>query len=74
MIVTEYEVGPGAYGVALGADGAAWTSLTDRDGSITQEVGFEPGAEPHGIALGPDRSVWIALETGTVINLTESEP
>jgi hypothetical protein len=30
MIVTEYEVGPGAYGVALGADGAAWTSLTGR--------------------------------------------
>jgi hypothetical protein len=28
MIVTGYEVGPGAYGVALGADGAAWTSLT----------------------------------------------
>jgi len=40
MIVTEYEVGPGAYG----------------------------------IALGPDRSVWIALETGTLIRLTESEP
>jgi hypothetical protein len=39
MIVTEYEVGPGAYGVALGADGAAW----------------------------------IALETGTLIHLTESE-
>jgi virginiamycin B lyase len=46
----------------------------DRDGSITREVGFEPGAEPHGIALGPDRSVWIALETGTLIHLTESEP
>ena len=30
MIVTEYEVGPGAYGVALDADGAAWTSLTGR--------------------------------------------
>jgi virginiamycin B lyase len=102
MIVTEYEVGPGAYGVALGADGAAWTSLTgrgelarvgrghpgwgcwatlwaassavrlDRDGGIAQEVGFEPGAEPHEIALGPDRSVWIALETGTLVHLTES--
>ena len=30
MVVTEYEVGPGAYGVTLGADGAAWTSLTGR--------------------------------------------
>ena len=38
------------------------------------EVGFEPGAEPHGIALGPDLSVWIALATGTLIHLTESEP
>ena len=28
----------------------------------------------NGIALGPDRSVWIALETGTLIHLTESEP
>jgi hypothetical protein len=28
MLVTEYDVGPGAYGVALAADGAVWTSLT----------------------------------------------
>ena len=65
MIVSEYEVGPGAYGVALGADGAAWTSLTGR-GELAR-VG------PDGIALGPDRSVWIALETGTLIHLTESD-
>jgi virginiamycin B lyase len=30
MLVTEYDVGPGAYGVALAADGAVWTSLTGR--------------------------------------------
>jgi virginiamycin B lyase len=84
MIVTEYEVGPGAYGVTLGADGAAWTSLTGRgelarvgpDGQVSQvsldNAQGEPGAEPHGIALGPGRSVWIALETGTLIHLTES--
>ena len=44
----------------------------DQHGSITQEIGFDPGAEPHGIALGPGRSVWIALEAGTLIHLTES--
>ena len=27
---TEYDVGPGAYGVAIAADGAVWTSLTGR--------------------------------------------
>ena len=30
MLVTEYDVGPGAYGVAVAADGAVWTSLTGR--------------------------------------------
>ena len=71
MIVTEYEVGPGAYGVARGRPSSA--VRLDQHGSITQEIGFEPGAEPHGIALGPGRSVWIALEAGALIHLTESD-
>ena len=44
MLVTGYDVGPGAYGVALAADGAVWTSLTGRgelarvgpDGQVSQ--------------------------------------
>ena len=58
MVVTEYAVGPGAYDVALAADGAVWTSLTGR------------GSEPHGIAAGPDGSVWVALEAGFLAHLT----
>ena len=69
------------HAVAATPDGGCWATLwaassavqLDRDGSITQEIGFEPGAEPHGIALGPGRSVWIALEAGTLIHLTESD-
>jgi virginiamycin B lyase len=49
MIVTEYDVGPGAYGVALAADGAACTSLVERGGLA--RVG--PGGDVSRISL-PD--------------------
>ena len=29
MPITEYEVGPGAYGVAIDADGGVWTTLVE---------------------------------------------
>jgi hypothetical protein len=48
MLVTEYDVGPGAYGVAVAADGAVWTSLTGRggpDGSVW--VALETGSLAH---------------------------
>lgn len=43
MRVTEHDVGPGAYGVAITPDGAVWTSLVeggelariDSDGTCT---------------------------------------
>jgi virginiamycin B lyase len=69
------------HAVAATPDGGCWATLwaassavrLDQHGSITQEIGFEPGAEPHGIALGLGRSVWIALEAGTLIHLTEPD-
>lgn len=55
MIVTEYEVGPGAYG-------SRWVRTVRRD---------QPGRRHRGVRIA-GRSVWIALETGTLIHLTES--
>ena len=63
MLVTEYDVGPGAYGVAVAADGAVWTSLTGRgelarvgpDGQVSR-IRLDAGAEPpHGAGPRPRR-------------------
>ena len=51
MLVTEYDVGPGAYGVAVAADGAVWTSLT----------GLTPAGSPYGLCAGPGRTLWYTL-------------
>ena len=61
MLVTEYDVGPGAYGVALAADGAVWTSLTgsgelarvDPDGQVSR-IRLDTGqSRPMVLARGP---------------------
>jgi hypothetical protein len=62
MLVTEYDVGPGAYGVALAADGAVWTSLTGR-GELAR-VG--PDGQVAGPAWIPGRAArwyWPAATT-----------
>lgn len=46
MVVTEYDVGPGAYGVAVATDGVVWTSLVER-GELA--------------GVGPDRTLWYTL-------------
>ena len=55
MAVTEYDVGPGAYGVALAADGAVWTSLTGR-GELAR-VGPD-GTESRSDRTGRSGSPW----------------
>jgi virginiamycin B lyase len=75
MIVTEYEVGPGAYGVALGADGAVWTSLTGRgelarvgpDGQVSRVSLDSAQSRPMVLARGPDDALWCALNQADAI-------
>lgn len=74
MRITEYDVGPGAYGVAIAADGAVWTSLVERgelvrlapDGSCTR-VGLDsPRSRPMVLANGPDGDLWFSRGDGFV--------
>ena len=74
MLVTEYDVGPGAYGVALAADGAAWTSLTGRgelarvgpDGQVSQ-IRLDTGqSRPMVLARGPDDAIWFSRGDGRI--------
>jgi len=74
MIVTEYEVGPGAYGVTLGADGAAWTSLTGRgelarvgpDGQVSHVSLDSAQSRPMVLARGPDDAIWFSRGDGQI--------
>ena len=74
MLVTEYDVGPGAYGVAVAADGAVWTSLTGRgelarvgpDGQVSR-IRLDPGpSRPMVLARGPDDAIWFSLGDGRI--------
>ena len=74
MLVTEYDVGPGAYGVALAADGAVWTSLTGRgelvrvgpDGQVSQ-IRLDTGqSRPMVLARGPDDAIWFSRGDGRI--------
>ena len=65
MVVTEYEVGLGAYGVAIAADGAVWTSLIERGelarvdpgGQVSRVRLDSAHSRPMVLALGPDDAV-----------------
>jgi virginiamycin B lyase len=61
MTVTEYDVGPGAYGVALAADGAAWTSLVERGELARVGPGGDVSRISLGLCAGPDRTLWYTL-------------
>ena len=74
MVVTEYNVGPGAYGVAIAAGGAVWTSLVGRGelacvapGGQVSRVGLDsPDSRPMVLALGPDAAVWLSRGDGRI--------
>ena len=74
MNITEYHVGPGAYGVALAADGAAWTTLVERGelarvdpGGQVSRVRLETGlSRPMVLALGSDGAIWFSRGDGRI--------
>ena len=73
MAVTEYDVGPGAYGVAIAADGAVWTSLVERGelarvgpGGQVSRVRLDPASRPMVLTLGPDGAVWFSRGDGRI--------
>jgi len=82
MIVTGYDVGPGAYGVALAADGAAWTSLVERGELARVGPGGDvswislPDAQSRPIVLapGPDGAIWFSRGDGSWAGSTRPGP
>jgi hypothetical protein len=80
MLVIEYDVGPGAYGVAQAGDGAVWTSLPERgalarvspDGQVSR-VPLDAGpSRPMVLALGPDGAIWFSRGDGRIGRIAPS--
>lgn len=72
MRITEYDVGAGAYGVAIARDGAVWTTLVERgelarvapDGTVSH-VRLDAGdCRPMVLAHGPDAALWFSRGDG----------
>jgi virginiamycin B lyase len=71
MRVTEYEVGPGAYGVAIAADGAVWTTRVDAgelvrldpDGELSRISWDAPRSRPMVVTRVGDE-VWFTCGDG----------
>ena len=72
MRVTEHEVGPGAYGVGIAADGAVWTSLVpsgelarlDPDGTSTRIELDSPASRPMVLTNGTGGDLWFSRGDG----------
>lgn len=72
MRVTEHEVGPGAYGVGIAADGAVWTSLVpsgelvrlDPDGTSARIELGSPESRPMVLTNGTDGDLWFSRGDG----------
>lgn len=78
MRVTEYDVGPGAYGVALAADGAVWTSLPERgelvrvgqSGHVRRVRLDAVQSRPMVLTPGPDGAIWFSRGDGRIGRVT----
>lgn len=74
MIVTQYDVGPGAYGVVAAADGTTWTSLVERGelacvspGGQVSRVRLKAGqSRPMVLTCGPDGAIWFSRGDGRI--------
>ncbi|WP_147916091.1 virginiamycin B lyase [Ruania zhangjianzhongii] len=70
--MTEHEVGPGAYGVGIAADGAVWTSLVpggelvrlDPDGRSARIELDSPQSRPMVLTSGTDGDLWFSRGDG----------
>jgi len=78
MRVTEYDVGAGAYGIALAADGAVWTSLPERgelvrvgqSGPVRRVRLDAAQSRPMVLTLGPDGAIWFSRGDGRIGRVT----
>jgi hypothetical protein len=72
--ITEYQVGPGTYGVAVSADGSVWTSLVDRGalarvspvGQASQLQLDSAQSRPLVLTQGPDGAIWFSRSDGHI--------
>src|SRR5690348_13248656 len=79
MVVTEYQVGVGAYGIAVAADGAVWTSLVERGelarvdptGQVSRVSLGSADSRPMVMALGPDATLWCSLGDGRIARIED---
>jgi virginiamycin B lyase len=78
MRVTEYDVGPGAYGVAQAADGAVWTSLpkcgelvrVGPGGHVSRVRLNAAQSRPMVLTRGPDGAIWFSRGDGRIGRVT----
>lgn len=71
MRIIEHEVGPGAYGVGIAADGAVWASRVeagevvrlDPDGTFTRWE-LDSQSRPMVLSNGPDGDLWFSRGDG----------
>lgn len=74
MVVTEHQIGPGAYGVAITPDGTVWTTLADRgelvalrpDREVTRVRLDSEHSRPMVITCDPAGSLWFSRGDGAI--------
>lgn len=80
MRITEHAVGPGAYGVAVAADGTVWTSLVERgelarldpDGTCTQIGLGSSQSRPMVLANGDNDDLWCSRGDGLLAHIDQA--
>jgi virginiamycin B lyase len=74
MDVINYDVGPGAYGVAVATDGTVWTTLVERGELACVDPGGQVGrvqldaerSRPMVVTPGHDGAVWFSRADGHI--------
>ena len=74
MVITEHQVGLGAYGVAVTPDGTVWTTLADRgelvalrpDGELRRVRLDSEHSRPMVITCDPSGSLWFSRGDGAI--------
>jgi virginiamycin B lyase len=74
VVITEHQVGLGAYGVAITPDGTVWTTLADRgelvalrpDGELRRVRLDSEHSRPMVITCDPSGSLWFSRGDGAI--------